>query len=205
MIVTGNTLSSLAHLGSERVGQFMGEEPSGRGYDEIALDANGQPHNPMINRFRKYFKSLERNSENIANFEVARSSLPQCCSTWSSLSCRPARSLSLSRTTSKGWPVGCLSASRTRWEDQLSSNCESLPDLLVREGVFGSEPRPCLLHEREQMLPKVSKFPLLGVSLKSQGAQHHQGLCRHQDNPRLLLSTLLPRDDHGEHVSQEKT
>ena len=43
-------LSSLAHLGSERVGQFMGEEPSGRGYDEIALDANGQPHNPMINR-----------------------------------------------------------------------------------------------------------------------------------------------------------
>ena len=45
-------LSSLAHLGSERVGQFMGEEPSGRGYDEIALDANGQPHNPMINRWR---------------------------------------------------------------------------------------------------------------------------------------------------------
>ena len=30
----------------------MGEEPSGRGYDEIALDANGQPHNPMINRWR---------------------------------------------------------------------------------------------------------------------------------------------------------
>ena len=27
----------------------MGEEPSGRGCDEIALDANGQPHNPMIN------------------------------------------------------------------------------------------------------------------------------------------------------------
>ena len=50
---TGNTLSSLANLGSERVGQFMGEEPSGRGYDEIALDANGQPHNPMINRFKK--------------------------------------------------------------------------------------------------------------------------------------------------------
>ena len=57
----GNTLSSLAHLGSERVGQFMGEEPSGRGYDEIALDANGQPHNPMINRFRQYFNSLEGN------------------------------------------------------------------------------------------------------------------------------------------------
>ena len=46
-------LPSLANLGSERVGQFMGEEPSGRGYDEIALDANGQPHNPMINRFEQ--------------------------------------------------------------------------------------------------------------------------------------------------------
>ena len=40
---------SLAHLGSERVSQFMGEEPSGCNYDEISLDANGQPHNPMIN------------------------------------------------------------------------------------------------------------------------------------------------------------
>ena len=27
----------------------MGEEPSGCNYDEISLDANGQPHNPMIN------------------------------------------------------------------------------------------------------------------------------------------------------------
>ena len=27
----------------------MGEEPSGRCCDEIALDANRQPHNPMIN------------------------------------------------------------------------------------------------------------------------------------------------------------
>ena len=61
----GNTPSSLAHLGSERVGQFMGEEPSGRGYDEIALDANGQPHNPMINRCHKTpSKSLERKSLN---------------------------------------------------------------------------------------------------------------------------------------------
>ena len=98
-----------------------------------------------------------------------------------------------------GMPVGFQNTvGRSTFRD-----CESPPDLLVREGVFGSEPRPCLLHEREQMLPKVSKFPLLGVSLKSQGAQHHQGLCRHQDNPRLLLSTLLPRDDHGEHVSQD--
>ena len=54
----GDILSSLAHLGSERVGQFMGEEPSGRGYDEIALDANGQPHNPMINRLRKHLKKV---------------------------------------------------------------------------------------------------------------------------------------------------
>ena len=36
-------------LGAEAVSEFMGEEPSGRFYNEIALDYNGQPHNPIIN------------------------------------------------------------------------------------------------------------------------------------------------------------
>ena len=49
LVVCKSSAPSLAHLGSERVSQFMGEEPSGCNYDEISLDANGQPHNPMIN------------------------------------------------------------------------------------------------------------------------------------------------------------
>ena len=139
---------------------------------------------------------------------MARSSLLRCCSTWSSLSCRPARSLSLSRTTSKGWPVGCLSASRTRWEDQLSATVNPLQIFLSERESSDRNHALAFFMRENKCFPKWAFFPLLGVSLKIQGAQHHQGLCRHQDNPRLLLSTLLPRDDHGEHVSQvwsEKT
>jgi len=40
---------SVDELGSEGVSEFMGAEPSGRFYNDIALDYNGQPHNPMIN------------------------------------------------------------------------------------------------------------------------------------------------------------
>ena len=106
-------LPSLANLGSERVGQFMGEEPSGRGYDEIALDANGQPHNPMINRFERQQSIFEEST-----FSVGLFSLLPCCSTWSNRSFRQVRSSSLYKITSNGWPVGCLSASRTRWDKE---------------------------------------------------------------------------------------
>ena len=133
---------------------------------------------------------------------MARSSLLRCCSTWSSLSCRPARSLSLSRTTSKGWPVGCQSASRTRWDDQLSATVNPFQIFLSERESSDRNHALAFFMRENKCFPKWAFFPLLGVSLKIQGAQHHQGLCRHQDNPRLLLSTLLPRDDHGEHVSQ---
>ena len=39
----------LESLGSETVEQFIGREPSGRYFNEIVMDHNGQPHNPMIN------------------------------------------------------------------------------------------------------------------------------------------------------------
>jgi len=39
----------LNELGSEVVHKYIGHEPSGRNFNEICLDKNGRPHNPMLN------------------------------------------------------------------------------------------------------------------------------------------------------------
>ena len=36
-------------LGAEVVQNYIGREPSGRVFNEICMDHNGQPHNPMVN------------------------------------------------------------------------------------------------------------------------------------------------------------
>ena len=39
----------LNELGSETVHQFVGQEPSGRMFNELSLDFNNKPHNPLLN------------------------------------------------------------------------------------------------------------------------------------------------------------
>ncbi|XP_014211267.1 glutaminase liver isoform, mitochondrial isoform X2 [Copidosoma floridanum] len=40
---------ALERLGTEVVHQYVGQEPSGRNFNELVLDHNKKPHNPMIN------------------------------------------------------------------------------------------------------------------------------------------------------------
>ncbi|XP_069678114.1 glutaminase liver isoform, mitochondrial isoform X3 [Periplaneta americana] len=40
---------ALDQLGSDVVHQYVGQEPSGRNFNELVLDYNKKPHNPMIN------------------------------------------------------------------------------------------------------------------------------------------------------------
>lgn len=40
---------ALEHLSSEIVHQYVGQEPSGRMFNDLVLDQNNKPHNPMIN------------------------------------------------------------------------------------------------------------------------------------------------------------
>jgi len=44
-----NYAIALNTLGTETVHSFVGQEPSGRMFNELVLDHNRKPHNPMVN------------------------------------------------------------------------------------------------------------------------------------------------------------
>lgn len=44
-----NYCLALEEHGAEHVHRYVGREPSGRGFNELSLDPDGRPHNPMIN------------------------------------------------------------------------------------------------------------------------------------------------------------
>ncbi|KAK6045778.1 glutaminase, partial [Cooperia oncophora] len=59
-------------LGPDVVHSYVGHEPSGRIFDEICLDGNGKPHNPMINAGAIIVTSLlKRNMTMADRFDFA--------------------------------------------------------------------------------------------------------------------------------------
>ncbi len=71
---------ALEELGKDVVHQHIGREPSGQSFNEITLDSQGRPHNPMVNAGAIMASSLIRPSATAAErFELVMK-------TWKSLS-----------------------------------------------------------------------------------------------------------------------
>ncbi len=62
-----NYCLALEEHGEAKVHEHVGREPSGRGFNELALNADGKPHNPMINAGAIMCCSLLRPGEDMSD------------------------------------------------------------------------------------------------------------------------------------------
>ena len=105
---------SLDQLGAEVVQKYIGREPSGRTFNEIAVDYNGRDILTYL-PFPQIFSIYTSQVSLTTLWSTVGLSCPLLFfSTWSSQNCLCPRSLNMSITSSPGWLVASLWDSRTQ-------------------------------------------------------------------------------------------